>query len=221
MAKQKLKRFEEVSGFQNVMELTDFRDEPDSKPAGEWNASVFGNEHPITLELACGKGHYTVELARRYPEKNFIGVDIKGARIWHGAKKALEEELGNVRFLRIFIDHLEEYFGEEEISSIWITFPDPYPKGNDRQKRLTASRFLQMYQRILKPGASVHLKTDDEDLFDFSRWSVDSFGGTILESIGDVYADDETDPMLTIPTDYEKKHRKKGKSIHYLRFTLD
>lgn len=172
MSKSKLEKFKEVTAFENTLELTDFHNDKSRKPKGCWNSLIFNNENPIVLELACGKGTYTLELARRNPQKNFMGIDIKGARLWKGAKQALEEELDNVRFLRIYIDHLEEYFASEEVTDTWITFPDPYPKRSDRSKRLTSPKFLSIYQRVLKPAANIYFKTDSRDFFQYSKQSV-------------------------------------------------
>lgn len=220
MAKNKLERFAEIDRFENVTELTDFQDGQQDKPNGRWGSRIFQNEHPIILELACGKGHYTLELARRHPQRNFIGVDIKGARIWKGAKRAREEGLKNVHFLRIYIDHLDEYFARGEVSEIWITFPDPYPRGSDSSKRLSSSKFLSIYQSVLKPGGPIHFKTDDKDLFSFTRHSVQRYGCRVQELVRDIYADRGDDPLLTIQTDFEKRHLQQGKTIRYIRFYL-
>lgn len=219
MAKTKLQRFEDIDQFKNVLELTDFQDDR-AKPKGAWNREVFQNENPITLELACGKGDYTVELARRYPARNYIGIDIKGSRLWKGARKAKEEELTNARFLRIYIDHLDEYFEEGEVEEIWITFPDPYLRGGNRSKRLTSEKFLTIYRDILRKSGPIHLKTDSPDLFQFSKYSVEKNGGRILDEVNDIYSHRPTDDILTIKTDFEHKHLKKGKIIKYLQFSL-
>lgn len=219
MAKTKLQRFDDIDQFENVLELTDFQGER-SKPKGVWNRKIFRNENPITLELACGKGDYTVGLARRFPSRNFIGIDIKGSRLWKGARKARDENLTNVRFLRIYIDHLDEYFGEGEVEEIWITFPDPYLRGGNRSKRLTSEKFLSMYREIVRESGPIHLKTDSEDLHQFSKYSVEKNGGRILDETEDIYSERETDEILTIKTDFEQKHLKKGKIIKYLQFSL-
>ena len=168
MSKGKLERFAELKTFNNVFEYPDY---PEDKPfflKGKWSSGYFKNDNPITLELACGKGEYTIALAKKYPDRNFIGIDIKGARIWKGAKMALGEGLANVAFLRIFIDWLHNYFDKEEIDQIWITFPDPYPKKSKKNKRLTSSKFLNLYRNILKKGGQIHLKTDSDLLYQFS-----------------------------------------------------
>ena len=220
MAKTKLQRFADIDKFDNVLELTDFQDDDKSKPKGSWNDVIFGNDNPIILELACGKGDYTVELARRHPGRNYIGIDIKGSRLWKGARKARDEELRNVRFLRIYIDHLDEYFVEGEVDEIWITFPDPYLRGANRSKRLTSDKFLSIYRKLIKPSAPINLKTDSEELFNFSRLSVKKNGGRILDEVEDIYNEREDDDFLTIKTDFEKMHLKQGRVIKYLKFSL-
>ncbi len=220
MGKGKLERFAEVRQFSNVTELTDFQDSDREKPKGKWKEKNFGNKNPVTLELACGKGSYTLELARKNPGRNYIGVDIKGARIWKGAKTALEEGLDNVHFLRIYIDHLDEYFAKDEVDEIWITFPDPYPRGSDKGKRLSSSKFLTIYGEVLKRGGSIHFKTDDPGLFGFTRQSVRNFGCQVQEVVEDVYSQRKDDPLLTIQTDFEKRHLEEGRTIRYIRFKL-
>lgn len=220
MGKNKLQRFKEVKAFENVLELTEFQDDDSVKPKGRWHSDIFRNDHPITLELACGKGHYTLELARRNPQKNYVGVDIKGARIWKGAKRALGEKLHNVRFLRIYIDHLYEYFAPSEVAEIWITFPDPYPKFSDRNKRLSAAKFLAIYQQVLDPNGMIHFKTDNTKLFDYTLETIEKHHCKIQEIVTDIYADRPDSEILTIKTDYEKRHLSKGKKIKYVCFSL-
>ncbi|MDZ7715763.1 MAG: tRNA (guanosine(46)-N7)-methyltransferase TrmB [Balneolaceae bacterium] len=220
MSKNKLQRFEEIGEFENVLELTDFQSEQNKKPKGEWREKVFKNPHPITVELACGKGEYTLELARRNPDQNFIGIDIKGARIWKGAKRALEQKLENVRFLRIYIDHLHEYFAPEEIDEFWITFPDPYPRDSNSSKRLSSPKFLSIYQKVLAKDGIINFKTDSDSLFTFTKEVVSKTECIILDIVEDVYAERPDDPMLTIQTFYEKKHLEAGKTIHFIKFKL-
>jgi tRNA (guanine-N7-)-methyltransferase len=214
----KLERFAENATFENVIEHTDFK-ENGKKPKGSWH-HVFENPHPITLELACGTGACTLELAKRNPEVNFIGIDIKGARIWKGAKKAKAEEVPNVRFLRIFIEEIDEYFAKSEVNEIWITFPDPYPRAGDRSKRLTSPRFLENYVNILQPGGIVHFKTDDTDFFQYTCREVQKFGGTFIQKVPDIYGRACLDDRLNIQTVYEKRHLKQGKTISYCAFTF-
>lgn len=219
MSKGKLEKFEEVSQFKNTLELTDFQNPKTEKPRGRWHADVFGNDHPIVFELACGKGIYTLELARRNPHKNYIGIDIKGDRIWRGAKTALDEGLDNVRFLRMYIDHLEQYFAPGEVSDVWITFPDPYPRSPDSNKRLTSPKFLNIYQKVLKPDATIQFKTDDDDLFAFTREVIDETGCELLDVVENIHQT-QPDELITIKTDYEERHLAEGRTISYLNFTL-
>ena len=217
MAKNKLKKFEDVDRFSNVFEYTDFSD-GSPKPKGRWHKEIFKNENPIVLELACGKGEYTVNLARRNPDKNFIGIDKKGWRLWTGAKQALEEPLPNVHFIRMFIDHLDEYFAKGEVDEIWITFPDPYLRESQTSKRLTSPKFLNIYRKILSKDAIVHLKTDSDELYDFTLETIAEENCKIADRVDDVYSDRPEDPVLSLKTYYEKMHLKKGKTIHYIAF---
>ncbi len=218
MGKDKLRRFDEVDKFENVFEFTDFSEKP--KPKGRWHKDIFKNDNPIILELACGKGEYTLNLARQFPVKNFIGIDIKGARIWRGAKTALQEQLDNVRFIRMYIDHLDEYFENDEIDEIWITFPDPYPRKSKRSKRLTSPKFQNIYNSLLKKDGVIHLKTDSDFLYNYTLKTISEERCRLYENIDDVYKEKPNDPLLTIKTFYEQMHLKKGKTIHYLSFRL-
>lgn len=220
MAKGKLEKFEEVSEFDNTLELTDFQGEESQKPKGRWHADVFKNDNPIVFELACGKGDYTLELARRNPQKNYIGIDIKGARIWKGAKKALDEGLENVRFMRMYIDHLDEYFAPKEVDEAWITFPDPYPKKPDESKRLTSPKFLNIYKKVLKPGAHIHFKTDSDDLFEYTLDILSETKCKVLDIVEKIYDERPEDPLLTHKTYYERKHLERGRTISYCKFSL-
>jgi tRNA (guanine-N7-)-methyltransferase len=220
MSKGKIEKFEEVNRFPNTLELTDFQDSETDKPKGRWHADVFGNDNPIIFELGCGKGTYTLELARRNPHKNYLGIDIKGDRIWRGAKTALDEGLDNVRFLRMYIDHLDEYFAANEVAAIWITFPDPYPRSPDSNKRLTSPKFLNIYQQVLKPDATIQFKTDDDELFEFTKETLNETGCEVLDLVEDVYRERPDDELLTIKTNYEEKHLERGRSISYLKFRL-
>lgn len=220
MPKNKLQRFGEIERFTNVLELTDFQSDDQKKPTGRWHRDIFQNSNPITLELACGKGDYTLELARRNPDQNFIGIDIKGGRIWKGAKKALDEDLANVRFLRMYIDHLDEYFAPEEINDIWIPFPDPYPKGSNSSKRLSSPKFLAIYQKVLAREGAIHFKTDSKSLFEFTKHTVAETNCQVLDLVEDVYQERADDPLLTIQTFYEKKHLENGKTIQFIKFRL-
>jgi len=217
MGKNKLNRWQEVSEFDNVFEYTDYWEKGREKPKGKWNR-IFGNSNPIVAELACGKGEYTLNLARKYPGKNFIGIDIKGARIWVGAKQALEEKIDNVRFIRMFIDHIDEYFNHGEISEIWITFPDPYLKDKKVKKRLTSPVFLKRYGKVLNEGGLLHLKTDSEELFRYTLKTLKRERWKIIKQLNDIYLEEPENPLLNILTYYEENHLKRGNTIKYISF---
>ena len=220
MGKNKLQRYSDNKVFDNVFEHTDFgNDNP--APKGKWASDIFDNDNPIVVELACGKGEYTTSLAQKYPDKNFIGIDIKGDRIWKGAIRAQDQGLDNVRFLRCFIDHLEEFFADDEISEIWITFPDPYLKKSNSKKRLTSPKFLSIYRQVAASDAVVHLKTDSEPLFRFTNEVIEEQGLTIIEKIDDLYAGSEIKDELQVKTYYEKKHLERGRTIQYVQFSLN
>ncbi|GAA4301515.1 tRNA (guanosine(46)-N7)-methyltransferase TrmB [Compostibacter hankyongensis] len=212
MGHNKLIRFEEILHFPNVLIYPE-------QQAGRW-AEHFGNNHPVTLELACGKGDYTLALARRFPEENFIGVDIKGNRIWKGARTALDEGLRNVAFLRTQIGQLPAYFAPGEVKEIWITFPDPFLRKSKAKKRLTHPVFLHRYQQVLTPGGMIHLKTDSPELYAFTREVISENGCILAEDIPDVYALPAVPPLLDIRTFYESMHLAAGRTIRYLRFSL-
>lgn len=218
MGTNKLQRFKEIGEFENVFELTDYQEDNAQKPKGRWHDDIFGNSNPITLELACGKGAYTLELARRNPHKNFVGIDIKGARIWKGAKRALAEGLDNLRFLRIYIDHLDEYFVPGEVNDFWITFPDPYPNYGDRSKRLTAPKFLDIYKKVLKKDGIIRLKTDSDRLFNYTQRVIKETGSPLFDVVKNIYAQRPDDKLLTIKTSYEKRHLEAGKTIKFISF---
>ncbi len=222
-SKNKLKRFKENEKFENVIqpsreELID--NSLDLK--GNWSQVYFKNEKPIVLELGCGKGEYTVELARQNPDKNFIGIDIKGARFWRGAKTALEENLENVAFVRTQIELIEYVFAENEISEIWITFPDPQIKYKRTKHRLTNAEFLNRYKKILKEQGEVHLKTDSEFMHGYTLGLLHGEGHEILYSHHDIYSNEYSPKEVTgIQTFYEKQYLEKGKPITYIRFRIN
>jgi len=187
---------------------------------GEWASVFFKNNNPVVLELACGKGEYTVNLAVLFPDKNFIGVDYKGNRIWRGAKTALEDGVNNVAFLRIQIENLIDYFAPGEVDEIWITFPDPQPQLSREKKRLTSPRFMKMYKKILRPGAYINLKTDNDG---FHAYTVEQIGEQKLNlhiRTEDLYHSEHADEVLSIKTYYEKKYLKDNKNINYLKFSF-
>jgi len=212
MGQKKLVRFQELITFPNVMQY------PESM-AGKWN-QFFTNKNPIVLELACGKGEYAIGLGRLHPEKNFIGVDIKGNRLWVGAKKALGLGLRNVAFLRIQIDHISDYFLKSEVDEIWITFPDPQLRQSKAKKRLTHPRFLRVYQQILAPGGLIHLKTDSPDLYRFTKKVIELFKCNLHFDYGDVYIEENITAELQIRTHYELMDIAGSNRIHYLCFSL-
>jgi|SRR6476661_870266 len=190
---------------------------------GQWGKTFFKNEHPIVLEVGCGKGEYTVGLAQRHPGRNFLGLDIKGERIWRGSTRAQALGLTNVGFVRTRAEALEAQFGPGELAEIWITFPDPRPRDRDIKRRLTSPRFLEQYVRLLQSGGQLHLKTDNEGLYDYTlEVLAERPGATIQVQTRDLYA--ETDPIFTeaqaIQTNFESKYRALGVPIKYLQFKL-
>jgi tRNA (guanine-N7-)-methyltransferase len=211
MAKQKRLRKEAIKSFVNVTENP-------NKLKGKWRPVVFGNESPLVLELGCGHGNYAIALARQFPEKNFIGIDLKAARLWVGAKYTLEQGMHNVFFIRANILNLAEAFDPGDVAEVWITFPDPYPK--KPRKRLTSARYLDIYRQICAPGARLHFKTDADDLYASTVESLTSYGCTILKNIADLYAEATVDDLLRIQTSYEKKHIANGRTIKYIQFSL-
>jgi tRNA (guanine-N7-)-methyltransferase len=221
MAKNKLKRFVDMARYSNVIEPQfDELFGNSFRLKGQWNKEVFGNDNPIVVELGCGKGEYTIGLARKYPDKNFIAVDIKGARMWVGASEALKDNLLNVVFLRTRIEFIRSCFDKDELSEIWITFPDPQPQKTRENKRLTSLRFLQSYKQILKPEGFVHLKTDSESLFDYTCNVLKQNDFNILLCTNDLYNSGYTDDILSIQTHYEKIFSEKGFTIKYLKFQI-
>lgn len=215
MSKKKTERYAALPHMENVF----FYDEI---LPGDWSEHVFSNNHPITLELACGGGEYTLELASRFPDRNFIGVDIKGERIYKGARKALENGINNVAFFRAYIQFLDRYIKREtdNVGEIWITFPDPYPKPSKKRKRLTSPFFLDIYRRIITSDGTIHLKTDSDLLYEFTLESLDEEGCKIIRSTADLYNSTMVDDVLSIKTMYERQHLKDGKTIKYVEFMV-
>ncbi|HWZ35891.1 MAG TPA: tRNA (guanosine(46)-N7)-methyltransferase TrmB [Mucilaginibacter sp.] len=215
MGKDKLRRFAEIETFDNVLQLDE------GKPLkGQWSKEFFKNNNPVVLELACGKGEYTVNLAQLFPDKNFIGVDYKGNRIWRGAKTALEEGVNNVAFLRIQIENLLDYFAKGEVDEIWITFPDPQPQLSREKKRLTSPRFLEKYIEVLKPGGCVNLKTDNDGLYAYTAEKIQELKLKEHVNTADLYNSEFADEVLSIKTYYEKKYLANNKNINYLKFSF-
>ncbi|MCP9292303.1 tRNA (guanosine(46)-N7)-methyltransferase TrmB [Gracilimonas sediminicola] len=217
MPKIKEERMEELPKLENTLVYTDF-DEDNPGPKGKWNSEVFEKDQPIVLELACGKGEYSIGLAQLHPDKNYVGLDIKGNRMWVGATEALEKNLNNVRFLRCYIDHLDQFFGKDEVDEVWIVFSDPYIK--KERKRLTAPKFLEVYQKVMKPGAVINLKTDSDVLYEYTKEIIDQEGLELLDDEPNVHKNRPDDPELSIITYYESMHLEKGKTIKYLKFRV-
>ncbi|HRX95228.1 MAG TPA: tRNA (guanosine(46)-N7)-methyltransferase TrmB [Chitinophagaceae bacterium] len=212
MGQKKLQRFAELETFPNVLQF------PKDMP-GKWE-EFFRNNNPITLELACGKGEYATGLGQLYPERNFIGIDIKGNRIWVGARKALQNNLNNVAFIRTQIDKIPEYFSQNEINEIWITFPDPQLRFSKAKKRLTHPKFLRMYQQFLVPGGFIHLKTDSPALFRFTKTVIEMYNCILHRESDDVYKEDTVSEELQIKTHYESLDIAESNRIFYLCFSL-
>lgn len=222
MGKNKLKRFRENETFTNVLQPS--REEillGNFPLKGKWASDFFQNENPIVLELGCGKGEYTVNLAQQYPQKNFIGVDIKGARFWRGAKTALEEKVPNAAFLRCQIELIDMIFASNEVAEIWITFPDPQIKYKRTKHRLTNADFLEKYKKILAPDGLIHLKTDSEFLHGYTLGLLHGLGHEILYANHHIYRNEGAPAeVLAIQTTYEKIYLAQGKPITYIRFRL-
>lgn len=213
MGQKKLIRFQEIETFSNVLQYP-------KDMQGKWN-DYFKNDNPITLELACGKGEYAVGLGRLHQKQNFIGIDVKGNRIWRGAKTALEEGLNNVAFVRSKIDKVADYFSDGEVNEIWITFPDPQLRFSKMKKRLTHPRFLRVYQQFLQPGGLIHLKTDSPDLYDFTKTVINLYGLRLLTDYDDIYKQENLSEVLQIKTHYEGLDIAQSNRVHYLQFRLN
>jgi tRNA (guanine-N7-)-methyltransferase len=221
MGKDKIRRFAAIKEYSNVFEPV-IGEEYEMK--GKWRSDYFRNENPIVLELGCGKGEYSVGLAKHFPDKNFIGVDIKGARMFIGATEAIEENLDNVAFLRTKIDFITDCFTENEVDEIWLTFSDPQPKKPN--KRLSSPPFIERYKKILKPGGLVHMKTDSDILFEYTEEQINDQGYECLELTWDLYGslpetiDRQTRDIFHIKTHYEQLFTKRGSVIKYCRFKI-
>jgi tRNA (guanine-N7-)-methyltransferase len=211
MAQKKLERFAAIKTFSNVLEYP-------NEMKGKWR-DFFTNKYPLILELACGRGEYTVGLARLFPQQNFLGVDVKGNRMFIGAKKCLAENLTNAGFLRTQIEKITD-FAAAEVAEIWITFPDPQLRVSKAKKRLTHPRFLRLYQQILKPNGFIHLKTDSPNLYLFTKRVAELYELAIVEDSDNVYGEALVKDELKIKTHYESLDIAQSKKIHYLKFTL-
>lgn len=213
MPRNKLKKYRDIDAFPNVV----YR--PNSI-AGRWGTEFFHNDGPIALELGCGAGKTTLELARRHPGRNYIGIDNKRARVWWGARNALEEELNNVAFITARIETIGDYFGCDEIKEVWITFPDPYPKPSKSNKRLISPEFIQIYRKFSAPECIFHFKTDDNALFEFTLKTLEKENALIHRISRNTHEDPDLDEDVKIQTVYEARHLEDGKTIKYVCFSL-
>lgn len=218
MGRSKLKKFADNIIAENVIQ--------EGKPLytnikGKWHDTIFKNSNPIVLELGCGRGEYSTGLAELFPDKNFIGIDIKGARIWTGSQYAIENQLDNVAFLRTYIQNLEDFFEENEVSEIWLTFPDPRPKDADERRRLTFPRFLEIYRKLLKKDGLLHLKTDSEALFDYTLEVLEKQKVKNLKHTKDLYKSELNELHQGLKTRFEAMFTAKGFKINYLQFAFD
>jgi tRNA (guanine-N7-)-methyltransferase len=221
VAKNKILRFSENKTFPNLVQL-DYEDIIKGVPLkGKWKSEFFRNNNPIVIELGCGKGEYTIGLAKRNLNKNYIGIDIKGARIWRGCKTSNKESLGNVGFIRARIEHIELIFDKEEIDEIWITFPDPQPKGFKAKKRLTSPRFLDIYKKFLSQEGVIHLKTDNDVFFEYTIEVIEEFNHKLIYLTHDLYKSDCKGAPAEIQTFYEKKYLGQGQNINYVKFKMN
>jgi tRNA (guanine-N7-)-methyltransferase len=222
LGKNKLARWNELDSFDNVIqpEIGEVAGK-DHPVKGKWKEEIFRNQNPVVLELGCGKGEYTVGLASRFPAKNFIGVDIKGARMWRGAKTSNEKEMSNVAFLRTRIEFITSFFIADEVDEIWITFPDPHQGRSNSNKRLTSPWFLNSYRRLLKNGGLIHLKTDNIELYNYTRAVVIINNLETLIATTDLYSENLSDDILSIRTHYETIFLNAGLKINYTCFRLN
>ncbi len=221
MGKDKLKRFAEMRHWGHVFQppVTHLL-EQDFELKGQW-ANYFGNDQPLVLELGCGKGEYTIGLSQRFPAYNFLGIDIKGARMYQGARSAMEMKLSNVAFIRARIEFIPSFFSSSEVSEIWITFPDPFPRPSDAKNRLISAKFLNLYRRFVRSGGLVHLKTDSELLMEYGVKLLEKNQITPEVLSWDIQESHSDDALLGIHTHYESQFRKAGVPIKYLRFVMN
>jgi tRNA (guanine-N7-)-methyltransferase len=221
VGKNKLGRWAEMKSFGNVLEPDTSVIKSGNHPVkGNWKRDYFRNDNPVSLELGCGKGEYSVGLAKSFPGRNYVGIDIKGARIWRGAKTAFEEKIPNVFFLRTRIEFINSFFDEDEVDEIWITFPDPFPRPRNESRRLTSPPFLNSYRKFLKNNGVIHLKTDNLPLYNYTCELVKKNGLEILASTEDLYSGEIENEILSIRTHYENIFLKENKKINYLSFLL-
>jgi tRNA (guanine-N7-)-methyltransferase len=213
MSRKKKKKFEEMKSFPNVLQW-------DDENVKEKVKEIINQYDKVILELACGKGEYSLHLGNKYSDILIIGIDIQGERIWKGAKDALEKKLDNVYFLRIQIQNIEEYISENSIDEIWITFPDPFLRERDIKRRLTSPNFLDIYKKILKKNGVIHLKTDSDELYEYTLETINSMKLNILKNISDIYPFGDIENVTDVQTTFEKKHLENGKKIKYLEFNF-
>lgn len=221
MGKNKLSKFADLETYPHVFQRSsnELLNGSTFELKGRWNELFFKNNNPIVLELGCGKGEYTVGLARLFPDKNFIGVDIKGARIWTGAKESFEQSMPNVAFIRTNIEMINHFFAPGEVSEIWLTFPDPQMKKTT--KRLTATNFMHLYQQFVRPNGLIHLKTDSNFMFTYTCEMVKANKYPVNFSTNNLYNSDFADPVLAIKTYYEQQWIARGIDIKYIQFVLE
>lgn len=220
MGKNKLSKFADLATYEHVVQIS-FKElqAAEFRLKGKWSELFFGNSNPVILELGCGKGEYTVKLATHFPDINFIGIDIKGSRMWKGATQAKEMGLRNVGFLRTGIENIRMFFGDGEISEIWLTFPDPQMKKT--RKRLTATNFMENYRQIMIPQGIIHLKSDSNFMYRYTEAMIDANRFELIRKTEDLYQSDLLDEVLSIQTFYEKQWLDRGLSIKYLAFKLN
>lgn len=222
MGKHKLARWAELGTFNNVIQPSKETGLGNNHPIrGKWNSEIFLNNHPVILELGCGKGEYTIGLSEKFPENNYIGIDIKGARMWRGAKTANERKVQNAAFLRTRIEFINSFFAEDEVDEIWITFPDPHSGKQNSNKRLTCPWFLNNYRNFLKNNGIVHLKTDNSDLYNYTKVLIERNNLNIIIATNDLHSDKRSDDILSIRTYYENLFLKEKMKINYLSFRLE
>lgn len=223
MAKRKLQRFAENATFNHFFQPLWEELAAGFPLCGKWNSDFFGNNNPVIIEMGCGKGEYTVDLSDKYPERNFIGIDKKGARMWRGAKTSIEDNRKNVAFVRTRAENICMVFGPGEIDEIWITFPEPQPNSPRHSKRFTSPEFINRYRKLLKPGGIIHLKTDSDLFYTYTLEVINESGHELLYSNNDLYAnptDPEVKDVIDVQTHYEKIWLAQGLTIKYLRFRL-
>jgi tRNA (guanine-N7-)-methyltransferase len=220
MGKNKLFRFAEVQRMPHVIEQTEIELGNTPNPKGKWNQYVFKREAPIQLELTCGKGEYSVFFGEYAPERNYIGIDIKGSRIYIGARTVEDKGLTNVAFFRSYINHIEHFFEKDEVADIWIVFPDPFLGKAKAKKRFTSPVYLKRFQQVLSENGSIHLKTDSDILWFYTLEVIKELGLLVHEQVDDIYTNAADNPVLTNQTFYEQSHLQKARTIRYIKFGL-